>query len=73
MDELEEQIKYQVLYPIVDKVNQIKWQIGDAVRFLRISLDTNSESEITEDGDILEYDVEDDELNQSTWKLCKEE
>lgn len=60
MDELEEQIKYQVLYPIVDKVNQIKWQIGDAVRYLRMSLDTNNNEDVDND-DTNEYDDSEEE------------
>lgn len=59
MNELEEQIKYQILYPIVDKVNQIKWQIGDSVRFIRMSLDTKQED--AENDDVFEYNGEDDE------------
>lgn len=59
MDELEEQIKYQILYPIVDKVTQIKWQIGDAVRYLRMSLDTNINTDVDND-DTNEYDSEEE-------------
>lgn len=60
MDELEEQIKYQVLYPLVDKVSQIKWQIEDAVRYLRMSLDTNNSTDADND-DTNEYDDSEEE------------
>lgn len=60
MDELEEQIKYQVLYPLVDKVNRIKWQIEDGLRYLRMSLDTNNNEDVDND-DTNEYDDSEEE------------
>lgn len=56
MDEIEEQIKYQVIYPIIDKISQVKWQITDALRFLKMSLDANKD----DDGDY-EYEYEEDD------------
>lgn len=58
MDEIEEQIKYQVIYPIIDKISQVKWQITDALRFLKMSLDANKE--VSDDVDY-EYEYEEDD------------